>query len=515
MAKIIGIDLGTTNSAVSVYEMGTSRTIQLKGGMTTPSVIWVNPEGEYIVGREAKQHVAVDPEHILISTKRDLGSTKTYQIDSETFTPTEAATIVLAYLKKETGRVLKEEINDVVITVPAYFGFQEIGEVKKAAIDAGMNPLAIIPEPTAAAIRYGIDAKSRQNICVVDLGGGTFDVTVLDVNFDKKKQKHIITPVNWDGDHYLGGDDFDNIIIDWMIQNGAKGYKNKLELKAIAESAKIELASLTETQVSHPVYMPTEVVLTREKYKKLIQSKLDQIGDTIKRTINDSVIDGEHIGMDDINRFVLVGGSCKHPIVRDYVKNIIGKEPFNAPNLDTYVAEGAALFHHALKTPTGGLEVGTKLPKTLGVNVYHQEKGYTINAVLLQKGAELPTRAVSLFYVSEGQAHVVVNILEGSAERADDPSNKALQTLEMDLKFVSDNDGHPFVTEYCADASGLLTFNCYEVHKNKETKNDIYSLETSMEGEANVIDPLDWDSFIAKHASQCIKKNIQLNVFEM
>lgn len=512
--KIIGIDLGTTNSAVSVYEMGTSHTIQLKGAMTTPSIIWVNSDGDYIVGREAKQHVAVDSNHILISTKRDLGSSTTYQIDGETFTPTEAATIILAFLKREAGKTLGEEINDAVITVPAYFGFQEIGEVKRAAIDAGLNPLAIIPEPTAAAIRYGIEAKARQSICVVDLGGGTFDVTVLDVNFDKKRQKHIITPVNWDGDHYLGGDDFDNVIIDWMIQNGAKGYKNKLELKAIAEAAKIELASLTETQVSHPVYMPTEVVLTRDKYKNLIQDKLEQIGDTIKRTIKESVIDGEHIDMDDINRFVLVGGSCKHPVVKDYVKDIIGKEPFNAPNLDTYVAEGAAIFHHALKTPTGGIEVCTKLPKTLGVNVLSYEKGYTINAVLLQKGADLPTRAVSLFYVQEGQQHVKVNILEGSAERADDPANKALQSLEMELSFTSDEGGHPFVTEYCADASGLLTFNCYEVHKNYETEDDIAQLENSMEGEANVIAPSDWDTFLSKHSSHCIKKNIQLNVFE-
>ena len=495
--KIIGIDLGTTNSAVSVYEMGTSHTIQLKGAMTTPSVIWVNPDGDYIVGREAKQHVAVDSDHILISTKRDLGSSKTYQIDGETFTPTEAATIILAFLKREAGRTLGEEINDAVITVPVYFGFQEIGEVKKAAIDAGLNPLEIIPEPTAAAIRYGIEAKARQSICVVDLGGGTFDVSVLDVKFDKVKQKHIITPVNWDGDHYLGGDDFDNVIIDWMIQNGAKGYKNKLELKAIAEAAKIELASLTETQVSHPVYMPTEVVLTRDKYKKLIQDKLEQIGETIKRTIKESVIDGEHIDMDDINRFVLVGGSCKHPVIRDYVKDIIGKEPFIAPNIDTYVAEGAAILHHTLKTPNSGIEVGRKLPKTLGVDVLSYEKGYTINAVLLQ-----------------GQQQVKVNILEGSAERADDPANKALQSLEMELSFTSDEGGHPFVTEYCADASGLLTFNCYEVHKNYETEDDIAQLENSMEGEANVIDPSDWDTFLSKHSSHCIKKNIQLNVFE-
>lgn len=512
--KIIGIDLGTTNSAVSVYEMGTSHTIQLKGSMTTPSIIWVTPDGDYVVGREAKQHVAVDPNHILISTKRDLGSSTIYKIEDETYTPTEAATIILAYLKREASKTLNEEVNDAVITVPAYFGFQEIGEVKKAAIDAGLNPLAIIPEPTAAAIRYGLDAKSRQSICVVDLGGGTFDVTVLDVAFDKKLGKHIINPINWDGDHVLGGDDFDNIIIDWMIQNGAKGFKNKLELKGIAESAKIELASLMQTNVYHPSYMPNAVVLTRGKYKQLIQSKLEQIGDTIKRTVQNSVIDGEHIDMDDINRFVLVGGSCKHPIVRDYVKDIIGRDPFNSPNLDTYVAEGASIMHHALKTPGMDIEVSTKLPKTLGVNVLDVNKGYTINARLLEKGTLLPARAVSLFYVSEGQTVCRINVLEGSAEKADDPANKALQTLEMDLSFISDDDGHPFVTEFCIDTSGLLTFNCYEVHKNYDTEDDIHQLESSMTGDANVLDISDWDDFFSQYSSNCIKKNIQLNIFE-
>ena len=512
--KIIGIDLGTTNSAVAVYEMGTSRTIDLKGSHTTPSVVWVNPQGEYIIGREAKQHVPVDPENILISTKRDLGSEKVYHVGGDTFTPTESATIILAYLKKEAMKILKDEVNDVVITVPAYFGFQEIGEVKKAAIDAGLNPLAIIPEPTAAAIRYGIDAKSRQSICVVDLGGGTFDVTILDVNF--KGGKHHITPVNWEGDHYLGGDDFDEAIVEWMIQNGAKGFCNKLELKPIAEAAKIELSSLQETSVSHPKYMPNEVVLTRDKYKSLIQRKLDQIGETIKRTVADCVIDGEHIDMDDINRFVLVGGSCKHPVVKDFIKNIIGKDAFQAPNLDTYVAEGAAIYHHALKTPGGGeLVIDHRLPKTLGVNVYSSDKGYTINAVLMTKGTPLPARAVSLFYVRADQQHVTVNVLEGSAEKADDPANKALQTLETDLVYASDGVDHPFVTEYIADASGLLTFNCYEVQRNSATEEDIAGLENSMKGEANVIAPSDWDQFCSKNPSNYSKKYIELDIFSL
>lgn len=509
--KIIGIDLGTTNSAVSVYEMGTSRTIQLKGSMTTPSIIWVNPDG-YVVGREAKQHVAIDPDHILISTKRDLGSSTTYQICGETITPTEAATIILAYLKREAGKTLNEEVNDAVITVPAYFGFQEIGEVKKAAIDAGLNPLAIIPEPTAAALRYGIDAKNRQSICVVDLGGGTFDVTVLDVNFDKKRHKHIITPVNWDGDHYLGGDDFDNIIIEWMIQNGAKGFKNKLELKAVAESAKIDLASSLETQVSHPVYMPKEVVLTRDKYKKLIQSKLDQIGDTIKRTVADSVIDGTHIDMDDINRFVLVGGSCKHPLVRDYVKEIIGKDPFAAPNLDCYVAEGASIYHHALKTPYGDIEVGgIKVPRSLGTDL-NTDNG-KINAILLEKGTTVPCRAIQAANVNASSPLVRSFVLEGEEHMFDDA--KQIDVIEIPLEVTG--YPHPIFTEFILDESSLLSFNTHVVNLTDDNieriKDDLSALMNSATGDANILDEDDWDEFYSKYSAYITStpKPLQLN----
>lgn len=513
--KIIGIDLGTTNSAVSVYEMGTSHTIQLKGAMTTPSIIWVNPEGDYVVGREAKQHVAVDPDRILISTKRDLGSSTTYQIGDESFTPTEAAMIILAYLKREATKTLNEEINDAVITVPAYFGFQEIGEVKKAAIDAGLNPLAIIPEPTAAAIRYGLEAKNRQTICVVDLGGGTFDVTVLEVKFDKKLNKHVINPINWDGDHYLGGDDFDNIIIEWMIQNGAGGFKNKLELKAVAEAAKIELASLSDTQVSHPVYMPNAVVLTRDKYKKLIQEKLDQIGDTIKRTVGNSVIDGSHIDMDDINRFVLVGGSCKHPLVRDYVKDIIGKDPFTAPNLDCFVAEGAAIYHHALKTPSGDIAVGggtIKIPRSLGTDLMVNDE--KINAILLEKGTAVPCRAVQAANVNASAPLVRSYVIEGEEHLFKD--NKEIDVIEIPLDVTG--YVHPIFTEFILDESSLLSFNTYVVNltdSNIESlKGDLLALMNSATGQANLIDNDEWDRFYAKHSSYIKKtpKPLTLNI---
>ena len=512
MKKIIGIDLGTTNSAVSVYEMGISHTIQLAGSMTTPSIIWVNPQGDYVVGREAKQHVAADPDHILISTKRDLGSPKVYQIGTESFTPTDAATIILAYLKKEAQKVFSnDEVNDVVITVPAYFGTQEIGEVKKAAIDAGLNPLAIIPEPTAAAIRYGLDSnRSRQTICVIDLGGGTFDVTVLDVRFNQRNNTHDISPVKWDGDHYLGGDDFDNCIIEWMIQNGAKDFKSELELKATAEAAKIELASLSATQVSHPKYMPNAVVLTRDKYKALIQDKLNQIGETIRKTVKNSVIDGEHLDMDAINRFVLVGGSCKHPIVKDFVKDIIGKEPFSAPNLDCFVADGAAIYHHVRKTPGCNINIETKLPHSLGTDLLVE--GEKINAIILEQGTVVPCRAVQLAQMDANAPQIRSYVIEGEEHLFE--NNKQLELLEDDLTYTG--YAHPVITEFILDDSSNLSFNTYILNLTDDNigilEDDLNSLWNSARGDAHLIDNTDWDRFYSKYASYIDKKHKELTL---
>lgn len=513
--KIIGIDLGTTNSVVSVYEMGTSHTIQLQGAMTTPSVIWVNPEGDYVVGREAKNHVATDPDHILESTKRDLGSPTTYRRGDETFTPTEAATIILAYLKREASKTLREEVNDVVITVPARFGFQEIGEVRKAAIDAGLNPLAIIPEPTAAAIRYGIDANAQQLICVIDLGGGTFDVTVLEVKYDRTLNKHIVTPVLWDGDPELGGNDFDDLIIDWMIQNGAVGYRNKLELKSTAEDAKIELASLNETPVSHPVYMPKEVILTRTKYKSLIQSKLEQIGNTIRKTVDNCIVEGNHIGMDDINRFVLVGGSCKHPLVKDYIEGVIGREAYAAPNLDYYVADGAAIYHHAMKNPHGNIVIPpNRLPCSLGTDVIYGDK--KINAILLKKGTIVPCRAIqSAIVKSDGNPSAFLSsVAEGEEELFEE--NKEIQVFSIPLEGT--NYIHPVFTEFILDSSNILSFNTYVINLNDANfdiiKDDLAGLMGSAIGQASLVDIGDWDSFYAKYSSYITKtpKELTLNI---
>lgn len=506
--KIIGIDLGTTSSAVSVYEMGNTRIIPLKGSLTTPSVIWINQDRDFIVGKEAKQHLVTDPEHILISTKRDLGSDKVYNIYDEEFTPTEAATLILRYLKKEAEKELKEEVNDVVITVPAYFGHQERGEVKKAAIDAGLKPVEIIAEPISAAIKYGVASNSRQLICVIDLGGGTFDVSVIISDYDRRQEIHTITCAGFDGDHYLGGDDFDNAIIDWMITKGAAGFKNKLELKSLAENAKIDLCQLSETEISHPVYLPNSVVLTRDEYRGLINEFLVKINEIIKRTINETLVDREKISMDDISRYVLVGGSCKHVLVKESIMELIGREPWAAPNLDTYVAEGAALYHHTLMTPSSRIRVTLPMPKTLGINVREVPTGELVNAILLWKGTQLPTRAVSVFYLAEGQSQVKVNVLEGENRMADD--NKILDTLNMNLKY-SQHD-RPIVVEFCIDTSGVLNFFANEIEFNSRIEDAISELQVAAEGDANTIAPEMWDAFYNRYSAYVNKEEIKFTV---
>lgn len=495
--SIIGIDLGTTNSAVSVYELGNARTLKLKGKVTTPSVVWVNPEGDFVVGNEAKQHVAVDPEHILISTKRDLGSDKKYIINGEEFTPTETASIILRYLANEASKTLGEAVNDVVVTVPAYFGFTEIAQVKKAAIDAGLNPLAVMPEPTAAALRYGIEIKNNQYICVVDLGGGTFDVTVLHIYQDKKNNNLHITPVGVDGDHYLGGDDFDNLIIDWLVKKGASNFRNRLELKSLAETAKIELADLPETEISHPVYLPNPVTLTRKEYENMIKPYLEQIGETIKKTVSTARVEDSPLTMDDINRFVLVGGSCKHPLVRDYVEKIVGRKPYSAPNLDTFVAEGAAIYHHSLKTPSNSITLINITPKSLGTDLLVVDNNEKINAIILEQGTVLPARGIQM--ASFGGTHLFTSVLEGS-ERAFD-KNKLIDTIEIDLPPVEDYL-HSIFTEFLLDESGVLSFNTYTMKVTDKTVSEIAELSQHCSGDANLLDPEVWDQFKARHTSE-------------
>ena len=342
----LGINICIDHCSAAICSHEEIFPVKLDGSLFVPSIIYIDHMGKYIVGIKAKQHVAVHPNQCIISLFRDIGTSTIYNINDKVFNTTEAVTAILVYIKCETEKIFKEKISHVLITVPFYFGFKEIEKVRKAAVCAGLKPLSIIPESIAITGRCAMETHNRQSICAINFRNGTFDVTVLDVDCNKKLNNPIVNIINSNGDYSINIDDFDNIIIDWMIQNGAKEYKNKSRLKYDAESARIDLAVLTETVVDS-VYMPNPVVLHRYKYKELIQSKLDRIGEIIKNTVGNSIIDGSRIDMNDINHFILVGDACKHSIIRDYILKIVKREAFMVSYMNDYsVAEESALLSY-------------------------------------------------------------------------------------------------------------------------------------------------------------------------
>ena len=338
---IIGIDLGSTKCVVAKYEGGKTTVLPIKGGLSTPSVLYIDG-GVVRVGNDAKKYAVLNPEKCLAFRNRDIGTSTVYNIGGEKITQELAASMILKFLKEETEAYLNEVCNDVVITVPVSFGFEERNATKQAAVNAGWNPIALLDEPVAAAIICGQNScKSSLLFTIVDLGGSSFGVTVLQKLNKYGKTKFEV--LNSCGNHRLGGDDFDNAIVRYMIDEGASGYKSELELKREAEEAKITLSSI---DVASIICNFVDTTLSREQYSKLISPYLDEICDTIKKTVS-----GAGKTLDDIDRFILVGSSCKHPVVKDAVRDCVGRTPYAAYNLDTAVSEGAAIYHHFIIKP--------------------------------------------------------------------------------------------------------------------------------------------------------------------
>ena len=470
---IIGIDLGTTNCAVTKYERGKTTVLPIKGKLTTPSVLYI--EGSTVkVGHDAKKYIAVHPERCLTSTKRDMGTTTVYNIGDKEITPVLAASLILKYLN--------EVCNDVVITVPAYFGFEERNATKQAAINAGWNPIALLDEPTAAAIIYGQNRNRSSLFTVVDLGGGTFDVTVLQYLNENGKAK--FKPLKVGGNHRLGGDDFDNAIVRYMIDEGASGYKSELELKEEAEKAKIALSTSDVAGISCE-YVDT--TLTRDKYKELISTYLDEICNTIKNTVS-----GAGKSLDDIDRFILVGGSCKHPVVKDAIKECVGRTPYAADNLDTAVSEGAALYHHFHNQididPDTTPIVNSICPKTLGTDLVKDD---VVNVVMVKEGTNIPCKACQLAYFGGATLHT--KVLEGDGRLASDC--KELYEMVVDMK--NPGLGSAIVTVFDIDDSGCLTFYTYEVLPGC----DIEELKAATDPDTLKFDYSVWEEFVRTHSS--------------
>lgn len=486
MPRIIGIDLGTSNSVVSLYENGKVKVLSLQGRTTTPSVLLFDG-GKVEVGHNAKNRMAIVPKKILKSTKRDLGQDVTYNIEGQQITPMMAASLILKKLKQMAEEELNDTVNDVVITIPAYFGFKERNETEQAAINAGLKPIALLDEPTAAAICYAQNRNKEQTFVVVDLGGGTFDVTVL--HYYKNGEKFVYDPEVKDGDHYLGGDDFDNCIVEWLIsEEGAKGFNDKLELKIFAEKAKIDLASADVADIDCPFVKTT---LSRDQYKKMIQPYLDKICATIKSTVSAS---GRTL--EDIDRYILVGGSCKHPIVREVVAECVGKEPYISQNPDTVVAEGAALYHHMLTVLVDSIgTVKVRCPKTLGTDMSDYESQTIVNAILIKENELLPACAANIGYLREGQVRLVSKVCQGDKRVFDE--NEPIGEIEIDLKY---SGFHPVVTVFKVNISGAISFETYEIDICEELISDLEQLDNSKDASL-VLDWNLWCSFYEKHKS--------------
>ena len=431
MAKIIGIDLGTTNSCVAVIEGGEAVVIpNAEGARTTPSVVAFKKDGERIVGRVAKQQAISNPERTISSIKREMGNNYKVSIDGKDFTPQEISAMILQKLKQDAEAYLGDTVTEAVITVPAYFTDAQRQATKDAGKIAGLEVKRIINEPTAAALAYGIDKENDQKIMVYDLGGGTFDVSIIEMG--DGVQEVLATA----GNNRLGGDDFDQKIVDWMIEGFKKETGVDLStdkmavqrLREAAEKSKIELSGSTTSNINLPFITADatgpkhlDMTLTRAEFNKLTESLVDATMGPVQQALKDSGLSASQI-----DKVLLVGGSSRIPAVQDAVKKVMGKEPFKGINPDECVAMGAALQGGVLTGDVKGLLLLDVTPLSLGIE--------TMGGVctrLIERNTTIPVKKSQIFSTAaDNQTSVEVNVLQGEREMA--AANKSLGRFHLD-----------------------------------------------------------------------------------
>ena len=467
MGKIIGIDLGTTNSCVAVIEGGEPTVItNSEGSRTTPSVVAFTKDGERLVGQLAKNQAVTNPDRTVISIKRHMGSDYKVDIDGKKYTPQEISAMILQKLKTEAEGYLGEKVTDAVITVPAYFTDSQRQATKDAGQIAGLNVQRIINEPTAAALAYGIDKENEQKIVVYDLGGGTFDVSVIEIG--DGVQEVLATA----GNNHLGGDDFDQRLIDYFVAEFKKSDGIDLKndkfamqrLKDEAEKAKIALSNAPSVNVNIP-YITADatgpkhlnIQLTRAKFNELTADLVEATMGPFKQAISDS-----GLSMNEIDKVLLVGGSTRIPAVQEAVKKYTGKDPFKGINPDECVAMGAALQGGVLNKEVTGLLLLDVTPLSLGI-----ETAGGVCTRMIERNKTIPTKHSQIFSTySDNQPSVDINILQGEREFAKD--NKSIGTFRLDGIAPAPRGIPQIEVTFDIDANGIVNVSAKDLGTGKE-----------------------------------------------
>ncbi len=467
MSKIIGIDLGTTNSCVSVIEGGEPVVIpNAEGARTTPSVVAFSKDGERMVGNVAKRQAITNPEKTISSIKRHMGSDYKVNIDGKAYTPQEISAIILQKLKSDAEAYLGEKVTEAVITVPAYFTDSQRQATKDAGKIAGLDVKRIINEPTAAALAFGIDKEDDQKVMVYDLGGGTFDVSIIEMG--DGVQEVLATA----GNNHLGGDDFDKKVMDYIIaqfksETGIDLSNDKMAMQRVkeaAEKAKIDLSGMTTAQISLPFITADatgpkhlETTLTRAKFNEMTADLVEATMGPVRQAMKDS-----GLSMNDIDKILLVGGSTRIPAVQEAIQKFSGKEPFKGINPDECVAMGAALQGGVLGGDVKGLLLLDVTPLSLGI-----ETMGGVNTVIIERNTTIPTKKSQIFSTAaDNQTSVEVHVLQGEREFAKD--NKTLGMFHLDGILPARRGVPQIEVTFDIDANGIVHVSAKDLGTGKQ-----------------------------------------------